>query len=98
MSNLDYMTIPQYVESQSKIIGKIAVYDNLIEKMEAQLLVAIESSHFGEIEMDDSMMRVRTRYRNIGDMQKAMEGFITLRNYYKSKANGRVIRFVGGKL
>lgn len=96
--NLEYMTIPQYIECKSKIIGKIATYDILIESMEASLLEAIASGHISEYEMDDSMMRVRTRYRSINDMQNALNGLIRMRQYYINKFNGRRTVLRGGNL
>lgn len=96
--NLEYMTIPQYIECNSKLIGKVATYDILIEKMEASLLEATLSGHLSEIEVDDSMMRVRSRYRSITDLQRALNGLIRMRQYYINKYNGRVTVLRGGNL
>lgn len=96
--NAEYMTIPQYIECKSKLIGKVATYDILIESMESALLEATVSGHLSEYEMDDSMMRVRTRYRSINDMQNALNGLRRIRQDYINKINGRVTRLVGGNL
>lgn len=96
--NLEYMTIPQYIECKSKLIGKVATYDILIEKMESSLLEATLSGHLSEIEVDDSMMRVRSRYRSITDLQRALNGLIRMRQYYINKYNGRVTVLRGGNL
>lgn len=96
--NIEYMTIPQYIECKSKLIGKVATYDILIESMEAALLEATVSGHLAEYEIDDSMMRVRTRYRSITDMGNALNGLIRIRQYYINKINGRVTVLRGGNL
>ena len=96
--NDNYMTIPQFVECQSKIIGKIATYDILIEKFEEALLAGATSGHLVQYEMDDGQMKVRAQYRNVRDMTEAMNGLIKMRQYYVNKANGRSIRMVGGNL
>ena len=96
--NAEYMTIPQYVECKSALIGKVATYDILIESMESALLEATVSGHIAEYEMDDNMMKVRTRYRSINDMQNALNGLIKMRQYYINKYNGRITVLRGGNL
>lgn len=96
--NDTYMTISQYFECKSKLIGKIATYDILIEKFEQSLLEGATSGHLLQYEMDDSQMKVRVQYRNVKDMVTAMEGLIRLRQYHINKANGSSIRLVGGNL
>ena len=96
--NNEYLTIPQYIESKSKLIGKVATYDILIEKMEQSLLEATMSGHLSEYEIDDSMMKVRTRYRSLTDLNNALNGLIKMRQYYVNKYNGRVTVLRGGNL
>lgn len=102
--NIEYMTIPQYIECKSKLIGKVATYDILIEAMEKSILTAMvdvngdSTGQLAEIEVDDSMMRVRSRYRSINDLQNALNGLIKMRQYYINKFNGRRTVLRGGNL
>ena len=102
--NVEYMTIPQYIESKSKLIGKVETYDILIDAMEKSILTAMvdgngdSTGQIAEIELDDSMMRLRTRYRSINDMQNALNGLIKMRQYYINKYNGRITVLRGGNL
>ena len=96
--NAEYMTIEQYVECKSELIGKIATYDLLIKNMESAILKGAVSGHLIQYEMDDGQMKVRAQYRNIDDMTKAMTGLIRIREMYRNQANGRRIRLVGGNL
>lgn len=96
--NYEYMTISQYIESKSKLIGKVETYDLLIKSMEAALLEATVSGHLSEYEIDDSMMKVRTRYRSLTDLNNALNGLIKMRQYYVNKYNGRVTVLRGGNL
>jgi hypothetical protein len=96
--NTEFMTIQQYVECKSALIGKIATYNILIENMESAILTGITSSHLIQYEMDDGQMKVRAQYRNIKDMTDAMNGLIKLRQYYINKANGSSVRLCGGTL
>jgi len=92
------MTISQYVECKSKLIGKVATYDLLIEKMEATILDSTLSGVYNQMEVDDGQMKVRSNYRNIGDLISALEGLRKIRQDYINRYNGRVTRLVGGRL
>ena len=96
--NAEYMTICQYVECKSKIIGKIATYNLLIESMEVAILEATISGHIADYEMDDGQMKVRSRYRNITDMTKSLLGLEQARQRYISMYNGRTVVLRGGSL
>lgn len=96
--NTDYMTIPQFFECKSKLIGKIATYDLLIEGLEQAMMASTESGHLVQYELDDGQMKVRSMYRNVTDLVDAMNGFIKLRQYWINRANGRTTRLVGGNL
>lgn len=96
--NADYMTIPQYIECKSKLIGKLATYDILIESMEKAVLEATVSGQYAEYEMDDSQMKVRARYRSIDQMVSGLQGLRKIRQDYINQYNGRGIRLVGGSL
>ena len=96
--NTEYMTISQFVEEKSKLIGKVATYDILIEKLELAILTSMDNGHLTQLEVDDSMMRVRSNYRSVKDMNDAMDGLIKRRQYYKNQYNGRVSVLRGGNL
>lgn len=96
--NAEYTSISTYFECKSKLIGKIATYDLLIEAFEKAMMEGATSGHLLQYEMDDGQMKVRVQYRNMRDMTEAMNGLIKMRQYYINKANGRSIRLVGGNL
>lgn len=96
--NSEYMTISQYIESKSKLIGKIATYDILIEKMEAAIDEATISGHLVQYELDDGFMKCRAQYRNINDMTKTLLGLEQARQRYVNKYNGRCTVLRGGSL
>jgi hypothetical protein len=96
--NAEYMTIFQYVECKEKLIGKVAVYDLLIEGLEKSILEATVSGQYAEYEMDDGQMKVRSRFRSIDQMIAGMQGLRKIRQDYINQINGRGIRMVGGSL
>lgn len=93
-----YMTVPQFVEEKSKLIGKVATYDILIEQLELAILKSTENGHLTQLEVDDSMMRVRSNYRSISDMSNAMTALMRIRQTYINRYNGRVNVLRGGNL
>ena len=96
--NLDYMTISQYIECKSKLIGKIATYDLLIEKMEAAILEGTTSGHLVQYELDDGQMKCRAQYRSINDMTLALRSLEQARQRYINRYNGRSTVLRGGQL
>lgn len=94
----NYITISQYVEQKSKLVGKIATYDILIESMEGAIVTGIESGHLIQYEMDDGQMKVRAQYRDIGQMTEAISALEKIRQMYINRLNGRTIRLVGGHI
>ena len=96
--NNEFISITQYFDCKSKLIGKIATYDLLIEGFEKSILEATVSGHLIQYEMDDGQMKVRTQYRNISDMTDAMNGLRRIRQDYKNQHNGRTTVLRGGNL
>lgn len=96
--NDGYMTIAQYVEEKSKLIGKVATYDILIEKLELAILTSMDNGHLTQLEVDDSMMRVRSNYRSVTDMTNAMNALRKIRQDYINRYNGRISVLRGGNL
>ena len=94
--NDHFITISQYIESKTTLLAKIAAYDLIITGLENAMLLAVESGHL--IEFDDSMMKVRTEYRNVEDVAKAMLGYEKIRQMYINRLNGRVTVLRSGNL
>lgn len=96
--NAEYMTISQYVETKTTLQAKIAAYDKMIEEMEKSILLGIESGYLVQYEVDDSFMKVRSQFRSVGDMTKALAGLEMLRQRYINRLNGRCTVLRGGSL
>jgi len=94
--NNEFTSITQYFDCKSKLIGKIATYDLLIESMEKTLMSGIESGHLVQWELDDGQMKCRSQYRNVNDLTNAMNGLIRLRQMYINQHNGRATVLRGG--
>jgi hypothetical protein len=96
--NNEYMTISHYFEEKSKILGKVATYDLLIEGLERAILESTVSGHLVQYELDDGQMKCRTTFRKISDLVNAMTGLQKLRQGYINRYNGRITVLRGGNL
>ena len=96
--NNEFTSISQFFDCASKLIGKIATYDALIEAFEKSILEATVSGHLLQYELDDSQTKLRVQYRNMNDMVSAMNGLIKLRQMYINQHNGRTTVLRGGNL
>ena len=96
--NNEFTTVSHYFECKSKLIGKVATYDILIDALEVSILKASESSEYLQTELDDGQMKLRVQYRSLKDMNAAMDGLIKLRQYYINKHNGAVTVLRSGNL
>jgi hypothetical protein len=96
--NAEYTTIEHFVEEKSKLIGKVATYDLLIEGMEKSILESTISGHLIQYELDDGQMKVRTMFRNTNEMVEAMIGLIKIRQMYINRYNGRSVVLRSGNL
>ena len=96
--NNEFMTISHYFECKSKLIGKIATYDLLIEGLEKAILESTVSGHLVQYELDDGQIKVRSNFRKISDLVDAMTGLQKLRQGYINRYNGRITVLKGGNL
>lgn len=102
--NAEYMTIEQYVDCKSALIGKVATYDILISSMEKSILAALmgdngeSAGQYAEYELDDGQMKVRSRFRSVDQMTSGLQALRKIRQDYINQHNGRGTRLVGGSL
>lgn len=96
--NLDYMTVSQFIEKKSKLIGKIATYDILIDSMEKMIETAIDSADLIQYELDDGQMKCRAQYRSVGHLVDNIESLERQRQRYINKYNGSVVVLRSGNL
>lgn len=102
--NTEYMTIEQYFECKSKLIGEIATYDILIASMQKSIRAALlapdgqAAGQYAEYELDDGQQKVRARYRSVDQMVAGLKGLKNLRQDCINAFNGRGVRLIGGSL
>ena len=83
------MTEILYIESATCLLDKIARYDTIILALEGQALVAAGDSNIGEYSLDDGQIKIKTLYRDMVSITKAIFNFEQLRGRAFAKLQGQ---------
>jgi len=96
--NDNFYSISQYIQCKTTLAAKIAAIDALIDAMELTLLESIGSANYGEYQLDDGQMKVRTVYRSPADVTRGVLELEKLKFRYVNRYNGRTNVLRGGNL
>lgn len=85
-------TIEGYIQSKQSIRDKIIAIDVLIDKMMLSTLEAIDGMNgsVAEYDLDDTQVRVRTRYRSIAEIKNGIHALEQMKQMYVNRIQGRV--------
>lgn len=86
-----------YIESCTTINAKIAAIDAIILQLLNTAAKSAESGHMDEYWFDDGHVKIRSKYRNVTQVESSITGFQRLRNMYVNMKAGRVIRLMDSK-
>jgi len=85
-------TPAQYIESKTTLLARIIAIDALIDTMILRLAdvagglnVSVE-----EYQMDDGQMKIKTRYRDVKDVEAGVKSLEKMKQMYENRHNGRV--------
>ncbi len=83
-----------YIESCQSIAAKIAAIDAIISKLFITAAQAAETGNIDEYWFDDGHIKIRSKYRNVQDVEKSIEAFQRLRVMYVNQTTGRMTRLM----
>jgi hypothetical protein len=92
-----YLSVTNYVEEATSYKEKIERIDAVLLVMEGTLLKAAESGNITEYSLDDTQTKIKTVYRSVEDVVKAIKALETLKVLYRNRLTGRTIRLVDSK-
>lgn len=92
----EIFTISQYIEDKPTLLGKIAAIDAMIDALELKILDVTGTAEYDEYSLDDGQMKVRTKYKSVGDVVAGIDGLEKLKQRYINKHNGHTMVFRGG--
>jgi hypothetical protein len=90
MSITYYDTASLYIESASANWAKVQRIDQIIEALEAQMLIDAGKENIAEYSLDDGQVKIRTVYRGIESVTAAIKALETRRQKLLNKLNGRI--------
>lgn len=85
-------TVTQYLESKATLRERINAIDALIDSMILRIGEVVNGMNVSveEYQMDDGQMKIRTRYRNVKDVEDGVASLEKLKQMYVNRLNGRV--------
>lgn len=85
-------TVTQYLESKTTLQARIDAIDALIDKMILRITEVVDGMNVSveEYQMDDGQMKIRTRYRNVKDVEDGVASLEKMKQMYVNRLNGRV--------
>ena len=85
-------TISQYLESKTTLQARIIAIDALIDSMILRVGEVVNGMNVSveEYQMDDGQMKIRTRYRNVKDVEDGVASLEKMKQMYVNRLNGRV--------
>ncbi len=86
-----------YVDSKTTISAKITALDNIISALMTTALKAASTGNLEEYSLDDGQTKIRTMYRSVDQIEKAITSFEKIRQMYINRLDGRMVRLIDGK-
>lgn len=86
-----------YVDSKTTISAKITALDNIIGALMTTALKAASTGNLEEYSLDDGQTKIRTMYRSVDQIEKAITSFEKIRQMYINRLDGRMVRLIDGK-
>ena len=85
-------TVTQYLESKTTLQERITAIDSLIDSMILRIGEVVNGMNVSveEYQMDDGQMKIRTRYRNVKDVEAGVASLEKMKQMYVNRLNGRV--------
>lgn len=86
-----------YIDSVTDMVAKVEAIDAIIAALLVIATSAVGNEDIEEYTLDDGQTKIRTRYRGMSAILKAIQDYEKLRQMYLNRLNGRVIRLVDSR-
>jgi len=90
-SDVQYCSIMEFIQGKSTAIDRLAAVEICIDNA-ILLLASVTSSptaNISEYQLDDSMVKLKTTYRSIADIQASISALEKMANIYRNQIRGR---------
>jgi len=86
-----------FIDSVTDMAAKVEAIDAIIAALLVIATSAAGNEDIEEYTLDDGQTKIRTRYRGMSAILKAIQDYEKLRQMYLNRLNGRVIRLVDSR-
>lgn len=86
-----------FIESVDTLKGKVSNTEAIIAALQTTALKSAGNQDIDEYTLDDGQTKIRTSFRNIGQIIQAIKDFEQLKQMYLNTLNGRLVRLVDSK-
>ncbi len=86
-----------FVDSFEDVKAKIEAIDLIIAALLVQATASVSNSDIDEYSLDDGQTKIKTKYRGVSAIAKAIQDFQKLRQIYINSGNGRVVQLRDSK-
>lgn len=93
----EYISTGQYISEAKTDADRLIRVNKVIDALLETAANSAGNAHITNYSMDDGQTKIQTEYRGTDAIMKSIKDFETLREYYKNKVNGRVMRLVDSK-
>jgi len=83
------MTETLYIQQATSLFDRLQRINNIIFALEMQILDNIGNEPITEYSLDDGQVKIRTVYRSVEQMTKAIEALEKIKNKLLNELNGR---------
>jgi hypothetical protein len=94
MGVIIFESASDYLESCKTQTERITALDAIIDKLLITASRAAESGELDEYWWDDGHIKIRSKYRNVKEVESAIASFQRLRDLYANRRAGRMTRLM----
>lgn len=92
MAEVIFESIADYLGTCQGLDAKISALETIIEQLLVTSAKAAERGHLDEYWFDDGHVKIRTKYRSVADVARAITEYDKLLQMYINRRTGRMVR------
>lgn len=96
MDKIQYYKVDFNLDTCTKAAEKIALIDTLLDSLYTKAIAAVANGDIAEYSLDTGQTVVKTKYRSMEELEKAITGYEKLRKMLTADAMPRKVKLIPG--
>lgn len=97
MSEIVFDSADLYIESTTDLRSKITRLNQVIDALISASIKGAANANMEEYSLDDGQTKIRAKYKDMAQIQAAINAFEKAKQIYVNRLNGRSFMLVDGK-